>query len=333
MADRKSRSPAEVMLRDVRLSYPALWKAKAFGDGSEGEPKYQAVALMDPEDKQGKINIQKLEDAIDFVKKEKWPKGAPKLGPQKICLKDSEDMEELKDGYEGMMYLSASDAKRPRVLDADGIDVREGDEGAPYAGCRVDMKVRVWSMDNKFGKRINCSLIAVKFRDDDDAFGAAPFDPDEFDEDDDAPSSRSRGRDEGRTSGRRSSRDDDEGDRRSSSRRSGRDDDGDDDRGSRRGRSSRDDDDGDAGDRRSSRRGRDDDGDDDDRRSSGRRSSRDDDDDAGERRTRRSSRGRDEDDEDAGERRSSRRTSRDDDGDDDGDDRRGSSRRGRRDLA
>lgn len=298
----KRRSPAEVMLRDVRLSYPALWKAKAFGDGSEGEPKFQAVALMDPETKIGQRNIALIEDAIDFVKKEKWPKGAPKLGPTKICLKDAEDMEELKDGYEGMMYLSASDAKRPRVLDADGIDVREGDEGAPYAGCRVDMKVRIWAMDNKWGKRINASLIAVKFRDDDDAFGAAPFDPDEFDEDDDAPPSRSGGRDRG--GDRRSSRSRDDDDEKPRGRRSSRDDDEDEKPRSRR--SSRDDDEDDEKPR--SRRSSPDD--EDEKPRSRRTSSRDDDEDDAPRSRRPS---RDEDDED--EKPRSRRSSRDDDED------------------
>lgn len=268
MAEKKS--PAEVMLRNVRLSYPNLWKAKGFGDGTEGEPKFSAVALMDPEDRQGKVNIARIEDAIDFVKKEKWPKGAPKLGPQKICLRDGEDLEEMKDGYEGMMYVTASDAKRPRVLDMDGIDVRDGDEGAPYAGCRVDMKIRVWAQDNKYGKRVNASLVAVKFRDDDDAFGAAPFDASEFDEDDDDDAPRrssGKGRDSDRGSrrgrddedekprGRRSSRDDDE-DEKPRSRR-GRDDDEQDEKPRSR-RSSRDDDD-DGDERRSSRRGRDDD--------------------------------------------------------------------------
>jgi len=294
------------MLRDVRLSYPALWKPKAFGDGSEGEPKFQAVALMDPTDKRGKVNIEKIEDAIDFVKKEKWPKGAPKLGPSKICLKDSEDLEEMKDGYEGMMYVSASDAKRPRVLDADGIDVREGDEGAPYAGCRVDMKIRIWAQDNKFGKRINASLVAVKFRDDDDAFGAAPFDPDEFDEDDDddAPRRSSKGRDDEKPRGRRG-RDDDDDDEKPRGRR-GRDDDDDDDEAPRSRRRGRNDDDDDEA-PRSRRRGRDDDDDDDDApRSRGRRRDDDDDDDAPRSRGRR----------------------RDDDDDDD----RGTSRRGRRDV-
>lgn len=297
----KRKSPAEVMLRDVRLSYPALWKPKAFGDGSEGEPKFQAVALMDPKDKVGKINIAKIEDAIDFVKKEKWPKGAPKLGPSKICLKDSEDLEEMKDGYEGMMYVNASDAKRPRVLDADGIDVREGDEGAPYAGCRVDMKIRIWAQDNKFGKRINASLVAVKFRDDDDAFGAAPFDPNEFDEDDDdAPRSR-RGRDDDdeKPRGRRGRDEDDEKPR------------------SRRGR----DDDEDEAPRSRGRR-RDDD-DEEDEKPRGRRGRRDDDDEDEAPRARR----RGDDDEDEAPRSRGRR--RDDDEDDDD---RGSSRRGRRDV-
>lgn len=323
MAEKK-RSPAEVMLRNVRLSYPALWKAKAFGDGSEGEPKFSAVALMDPATKQGKINIERIEDAIEFVKKEKWPKGAPKLGPSKICLKDSEDMEELKDGYDGMMYLSASDAKRPRVLDADGIDVRDGDEGAPYAGCMVDMKVRVWAQDNKFGKRVNASLVAVKFREDGDAFGAAPFDPDEFDEDDDGDvggrrSSKGRDRDDDdRGSRNRRGREDDDGDDRGSRSRRSRDDDDGDDRGSRS-RRGRDDDD-DAGERRSRRSSRDDD-DGDDRGSRSRRDR--DDDDGDDRRNRRSSR----DDDDGDERRGNRRSRDDDDGDDRG------SRRGRRDLA
>jgi hypothetical protein len=302
MADTK-KSPAEVMLRNVRLSYPNLWKAKGFGDGTEGEPKFSAVALMDPDDKQGKVNIAKIEDAIDFVKKEKWPKGAPKLGPQKICLRDGEDLEEMKDGYEGMMYVTASDAKRPRVLDADGIDVRDGDEGAPYAGCRVDMKIRVWAQDNKYGKRINASLVAVKFRDDDDAFGAAPFDASEFDEDDDdeAPRRSSKGRDSDR--GSRRGRDDDE-DEKPRSRRSSRDDDDEDEKPRGR-RSSRDDDEDE---KPRSRRGRDDD---EDEKPRSRRSSRDDDDEDEKPRSRRSSR---DDDDDGDERRSSRR-GRDDDED------------------
>ena len=221
--DTKKKDPARVLLKNVRLSYPALWKAKAFGgsDGDgQGEPKFSAVGLMDPSTKIGKRNIEKLEDAIEHVKKTTWPKGAPKFSPAKICLKDSEDLEEMKDGYDGMMYVSASNAKKPRVLDIDGEDVREGDEGAPYAGCFVDMIVRVWGQDNKYGKRVNASLEGVKFRDDGEAFGAAPISDEDFedDEDDDRPTRRrSRDDDEDEKPKRRSR---DEEDERPSRRRS-----------------------------------------------------------------------------------------------------------------
>lgn len=228
----KKKDPARVLLKNVRLSYPALWKPKAFGgDGdSAGEPRFQANGLIDPESKLGRINISRIEDAIAFVTKEKWPKGAPKLGPAKIAFKDSEDMEDLKDGYKGMVYVSAASAKRPRVLDGDGQDTREGDEDSPYAGCFVNMIVRFWVQDNKYGKRINASLEGVKFMKDGDAFGAAPVDDDDFDDGDDEdekPRFRSRGRDDDEDEKPRSrsrGRDEDE-DEKPRSRSRGREDD------------------------------------------------------------------------------------------------------------
>ena len=258
MAEKK-KDPARVLLKNVRLSYPALWKPKAFGGkGDQGEPKFQGNFLMDKDDKIGRRNIEKLEDAIEHVKAEKWPKGAPKLAAAKICLRDSEDMEEMSDGYENCMYVSTSNAKKPRVLDADGLDVKEGDEGAPYAGCYVDAIVRVWAQDNEYGKRINCSLEGVKFRDDGEAFGAAPVDADDFDDDDDEPPARSkkRGRDddEDERPAKRRSRDEDDEDERPAKRRS-RDEDDEDERPAKR--RSRDEDDEDE--RPAKRRSRDED--------------------------------------------------------------------------
>ncbi|MEN3144577.1 ssDNA-binding protein [Ochrobactrum sp. WV_118_8] len=343
MAEKK-KDPARVQLKNVRLSYAHIYKAKGFAGGNgddKSEPKFSANALLDPETREGKVNIEKMEDAIDYVIGEhKWSGGkTPKFPEAKLPLRDGENQDS--DGYDGMMYVSASNAKKPRILDRDKLDVQEGDDEAPYSGCYVDMIVRVWAQDNKFGKRINASLEGIRFRDDGDAFGAAPLDPDEFDDDDDDDrgsrrdkSSRSRDKDDddrgsrGGRGGRSRDKDDDDGDDRRSSRR-GRakddDDDGDDRRSSRRGRS-KDDDDGD--DRRSSRgRSKDDDDDGDDRRSNRRGRSRDDDDDGDDRRGGRS-RGRDDDDDDGGrdERRS--RRSRDDD---DRGSRRGGGRRSRDD--
>ena len=344
MAERK-KDPAKVQLKNVRLSFAAIYKAKGFGGGrgdDNGEPKFSANFLIDPETREGKVNIGKMEDAIDYaISNHKWEGKTPKFPEAKLPLRDGDNSD--RDEYEGVMFVSASNAKRPRVLDADKLDVSEGDDGAPYSGCYVDAIVRVWAQDNKFGKRINASLEGIRFRDDGDAFGAAPLDPDEFDDDEDDRSSRrssSRGRDKDddedrgsrRSSGRSRDKDDDEDDRgsRRSSGRS-RDKDDEDDRGSHRSSSrgrDKDEDEDDKGSRRSSSRGRDKDDDEDDRgsrRSSGRSRDKDDDeDDRGSRR--RSSRDKDDDDDKGSRRRSSR-----DDDDDDGERRssRGSRRRNR----
>lgn len=177
----KKEDPARVKLKNVRLSFAHLFRPQAFGDG-EGEPKYNCNFLIDPSTKEGKANIRAIEDAIEYVKKEKWPKGAPKLGEGKICLRDGNNTE--CEGYGDMMYVSASNARRPLVLDRDKTPLNEED-GVIYSGCYVDAIIRIWAQDNKYGKRINASLEAVRFRRDGEAFGAAPPDPDEFDDLDD----------------------------------------------------------------------------------------------------------------------------------------------------
>lgn len=283
----KRKDPARVTLKDVRLSFAHLFRPQAFGDG-DGEPKYNANFLIDDSTKVGKANLDAIEDAIAHVKSEKWPKGAPKLSDEKVCLRDGNKSDY--DGYEDMFFVSANNAKAPLCLDRDKTEVVEADN-VLYSGCYVDAIVRVWAQDNKWGKRINASLEAVRFRRDGEAFGAAPPDPDDFDdleddEDDRGSRRRSRDDDDDRGSSRRGSsrrgRDDEKEEDDRGSRRRSRDDD--DDRGSRR--RSRDDDDDDGGSRRRSR------DDEDDERGSSRRRGKDDDDDRG------SSRRRSRDDED-----------------------------------
>ena len=235
--------PCKVRLKMVRLSYPNLFKARGFGKSGEGEKKFSATAIIDPETKAGRANIAKLEDAIAAAKEAKWGNKPPKLKSDKICLRDGDDdAEETK----GMMICAASNAKRPLTLDENGDDVTEADD-VLYGGCYVDMIVRVWAQDNEYGVRVNASLEGVKFRDDGDPFsGHSKTSREDFDDDDDDRGSRGRGRDkddDDRGSRGRGRDDDDRGGR---GRGRGRDDDDDDDRGSRgrgRGRDRDDDDD------------------------------------------------------------------------------------------
>lgn len=313
MADDKEKSPLKVLLKNVRLSYPAIYKPKGFKNSTD-EPRFSANFILDPETKLGRANIARMEAAIDYaIENTDWKGKTPKFAEAKLPLRDGDNIDS--DGYEGMMFVSASNPRRPKVVDRDKLEVQDGDDDAPYAGCFVDAAVRVWAQNNEYGKRINCSLEAVRFRDDGESFGAGQFDVDDFDEldDDDEDDRPSRGRG-------RSKRDDAEDDRGSSrsSKRSRDEDEDEDDRPSRgRGRSKRDEDE-DEDERPSRGRGRskrDEDEDEDDRPSRGRgRSKRDEDEDEDERPSRGRSK-RDEDDDDGREERRSRRPKRDEDED------------------
>ena len=303
--------PCKVRLKMVRLSYPHLFKAKGFGRDQTGEKKFSATAIIDPDTKAGKANMDLLDDAIAAAKEAKWGNKPPKLKSDKICFRDGDDDA---DETKGMMICVASNSKRPITLDENGDDVTEADD-VLYGGCYVDMIVRIWAQDNEFGQRINASLEGVKYRDEGEAFsGHSKTSAGDFDDDGDDRGSRGRSR----------GRDDDDGDDRGSSRggrRGSRDDDGDDDRGSRGRSRGRDDDGDDRGNSRGGRRGsRDDDGDD-DRGGNSRGRGRDDDGDD-DRGSRGRGRGRDDDGDDD---RGSRGRGRDDDDDD-----RGNSRGGRR---
>jgi hypothetical protein len=291
MAAERNNDPCRVQLKDVILSYPNLFRAKAFGKG-EGEPAFSANFLLDKGSKLGKTNIGLIEDAIDAAKDAKWNGKSPKIKSDKIFFKDgdSEDYEDAEENH-GMMIVTSRNYKKPRTLDRDKQDCVEADD-ILYGGARVDAIVRVWAQDNDWGVRINCSVEAVRFREDGDRFGSAPVDPDEFD---DLPS-------EGGSRSRRS-RDDDEDEKPSRSRR-GRDEE--EEEKPSRSRRSRDDDEDEKPSR--SRRGRDEE---EEEKPSRSRRSRDDDEDE---KPSRSRRGRDEEEE---EKPSRSRRARDQDDDED----------------
>lgn len=168
-----------VILNNVRLSFPALFRPEAFKKGDE--PKFKATGLIDKTDPQ----IKTIEAAISEVAKEKWGAQADKIikgirgNANKFCFQDGDSKDY--DGYQGKMALSAKSASRPTVLDRDKTPLTETD-GKPYAGCYVDLIVDLFAYENS-GNGVSASLKAVRFRGDGDAFsGGKPADPDEFDD-------------------------------------------------------------------------------------------------------------------------------------------------------
>lgn len=159
-------------LKNVRLSFPALFQAKSAQQG--GEPKFYAAFLIPQEDPQ----IKSIANAIVAVTAEKWGDKPPK--GIKTCLRNGDEKDF--DGYEGHMYVSASSQKRPLVIDRDRTPLG-AEDGRPYAGCYVNAIIRLWAQDNQYGRRINAELSGVQFLKDGDPFGGStPARAEDFEE-------------------------------------------------------------------------------------------------------------------------------------------------------
>jgi len=157
-----------------RLSYPNLFEAVKVMDNPT--LKFSAALIMDK--KADAKSIKAVQARIDALVKETFKGKA--IPADKLCLKDGSTKD--KPGYgDGVMFIAASTETRPVVVDRDKTPLVAQD-GKPYAGCYVNMSVRLWAQDNKFGKRINATLRWVQFAKDGEAFGAAPVDTDEIEE-------------------------------------------------------------------------------------------------------------------------------------------------------
>lgn len=169
----------QITLTNVRGSFLEIFRAKSVNDG---EPRFSGNFLIAKDDTK---NIKKVRDAIDSLIKEK-NKGKA-LPADKIFLRDGDEKEY--DGFEGHWFVSAANKKRPQVVDRDKSPLAEED-GKPESGDIVNVVIRAWWQDNKFGKRVNASLEVVQFVKEGERFGPPKVDLDEAlpeleDEDDD----------------------------------------------------------------------------------------------------------------------------------------------------
>ena len=171
---------SQISLKNVRLSFPSLFKKASF-DGQEG--KFEATFLLNKETHGA--TIKQIQDAI----KEKIAvdlKGA-KLGADKICLKDGDEIDY--DGYAGHFSIKGSNSKRPLVIDRDKTPLTE-DDNKLYAGCYVNAIIELWAQNNSYGRRINANLLGVQFYADGEPFGdgvkASVDDFDAFADDDES---------------------------------------------------------------------------------------------------------------------------------------------------
>jgi hypothetical protein len=163
---------AKFLIKNARLSFPAIFQPQAFG---EGDPAYSAKFIIDPKSPAA----AQIRDAVTAAASEKWGEKAAGIlkslkEDKKVCFVEAPYRNkngDTYDGFEGKFYLSARNADlKPTAFSASGQPVSEAD-GMIYAGCYVDASVEIYAQDNKWGRRINCSLRGVRFAGHGDSFG------------------------------------------------------------------------------------------------------------------------------------------------------------------
>jgi hypothetical protein len=158
----------KIVLRNVRIAFAQGLFTPNAQDG--GDPKYNCAFLF-PKDHPC---VKEIEAAAIEAANNKWGakgkqmydalKAQGKVGPFDGNLKSNLA------GYEGMMYLNASNKTRPSVRDRDGKTPLVQADGRPYSGAIVNGIVEFWAQENSYGRRLNASLMGVQFVKDAEAF-------------------------------------------------------------------------------------------------------------------------------------------------------------------
>jgi len=181
MTKGKKVEPNVIPLKNVRLSFAHLFKAVAFEAGKE--PKFQAVFLLDPSDKEHAKAIKAVKKEARRIMEESWGEVPPK-DEYHLCfgLADKHPKKRKYEGYEGMFYIDSSNTIAPTCIDRRKQEVIEQD-GVLYSGAYVNTNITFWAYDHpKGGKGLGCNLRIVQFFKDGDAFGVAKASADEMDE-------------------------------------------------------------------------------------------------------------------------------------------------------
>jgi len=194
----------KLYLENVRLAtFGGLWKATAFEEGQtekfggdfifeEGSKVYAYKIVDDPSKPGAKKavreakpmdpdSVKAIKQAFIAVANDTWKgKGLEKLKALDKNQKSLRDGNtkltvtgEQYEGYADRFYLSAKNAKRPVVVDRDGVTPLTEADGRPYSGSYVNATVDVYGMVPKGKKNVQgvfASLLAVQFLRDGDAF-------------------------------------------------------------------------------------------------------------------------------------------------------------------
>lgn len=177
-------SDGTILIKNVRASHPHVLVPKG-GTDKDGNPIPPAFSCSAFLPKKTHVAVKDLLKArIDELLKEAKIK---EMKAEYKFLRNG-DAEGTSPEEKGNFTVSSREqtSRPPSVRGADGrTKLTAADDARIFGGCWINILVRPWFQDNKWGKRVNAGLTAVQFLRGDpstDAFGEGRISEDTIDE-------------------------------------------------------------------------------------------------------------------------------------------------------
>ena len=155
-------SDGTILLKGIRASYPHIFKAQAFEDG--GDPSFSITGLLP------KATHAKAKEMIDKEIAKLLAEAKMKSPPaDKLFCRDGDATDKPENA--GCWTVSAREKKKPTARNKANENVDSTEADMFYGGCWVNLLIRPWIQNNKFGKRVNANFSAIQFVKDDAPFG------------------------------------------------------------------------------------------------------------------------------------------------------------------
>ena len=188
----KLLNETKVLLKNVRLSYPALFEPRGF----EGqEPKYSASLIIPKDDKE---SLEVIKQALENAKAEGLERGVWKSNKLPAALKtpirDGDEERPDDAAYAGAYFINSNSKFAPAVVGKEkdrttGKAVALGEEDV-YAGCYVNVTINFYGYSAAGNNGIAAGLGNIQKEADGDNLGGrssaeSDFDFEEVDLDED----------------------------------------------------------------------------------------------------------------------------------------------------
>lgn len=159
----------KVITNLVRFSYVHVFEPWGLDDDDDNK-RYQLALLIPKSDKETIRCIKEaIENAKAYGKTSVWKNKIPdKL---EIAFYDGDDKADEHPEYEGMMYTSAKNTRKPEVVDLYNRPIDDPEEF--YSGCWGRASIEFYPYDYHGKKGVACSLHNLQKVKDDTRFGAS----------------------------------------------------------------------------------------------------------------------------------------------------------------